>query len=262
MCLAALALAMHPRYALVIAANRDEYHARPAAAAHWWPQGFCAGRDERAGGTWFGVTRQGRYAFVTNVREPGRNDPAAPSRGELVPRLLTAPGAIADACAGVARDGAHYNGFNIVAGEIGRAYHLSNRRDDVVALRGGVHGIANAALDTPWPKVVRTREVLAHWCARGDDDLDVLWAALADRTVAADESLPSTGIARERERLLSAPFIADPVYGTRSSTLLTITHDGEARFLERTFGADGIAGGENQHCFTIARSTSTQQALG
>ncbi len=252
MCLSVLALAMHPRYALVIAANRDEYHARPATVAHWWPQGFCAGRDERAGGTWMGVTRHGRYAFVTNVRAPGHNDPGAPSRGELVPKLLTAQDAIAEACAGVARDGARYNGFNIVAGEIDRAYHLSNRRADVVALRDGVHGISNAALDTPWPKVVRTREALARWCARGDDDLDVLWAALADRTLAADDSLPSTGIARERERLLSAPFIVDAIYGTRSSTLLTITRDGDARMLERTFGAGGAPGGENQHRFTIA----------
>jgi uncharacterized protein with NRDE domain len=252
MCLAVVALDAHPRFALVVAANRDEFHARPASAAHWWPEGLLAGRDERALGTWFGVNRRGRFAFVTNVREPGRRDAAAPTRGELVPRILCDPAGLAGACDAVTLDGARYNGFNIVAGDAGDAVHLSNRRDGVVTLREGVHGISNAALDDPWPKVLRTRVALAHWCTQGDDDLDPLWSALADRQLATDATLPSTGIPRDRERLLSAAFIVDPDYGTRASTLMTIARNGDVMFAERSFDAHGKACGEVVQRFTVA----------
>src|SRR5678815_5736297 len=123
MCLAVIALAAHPRYALVVAANRDEFHVRPTAAAHWWTGGVLGGRDERASGTWFGTTRAGRFALITNVREPGRNDAAAPSRGELVPRILRDPDGAAAACASVAPDAMRYNGFNVVAGDPGAAFY-------------------------------------------------------------------------------------------------------------------------------------------
>jgi uncharacterized protein with NRDE domain len=253
MCLAVVALATHPRYALVVAANRDELHARPTSAAHWWPEGLLAGRDERAFGTWLGVTRQGRFAFVTNVREPGRNDAAAPSRGELVPRILCEGGKIAVACEGVARDGANYNGFNIVAGDTSSAFYVSNRHKGAIALGDGVHGLSNASLDDPWPKVVRTRNALARWCASGDDDADPLWQALADRRPSADDDLPATGVSRERERLLSATFIVDPAYGTRSSTLLTVTRDGSAMFIERSFDAQGEPTSEVAERFSLRR---------
>lgn len=253
MCLAVLALAAHPHFALVIAANRDEFHARPASAAHWWPQGFLAGRDQRAQGTWFGVSRHGRFAFVTNVREPGRNDAVAPTRGELVPRILGDSAEIANACDAVARDGARYNGFNIVAGDVSSVFHVSNRRDGIVGLQPGVHGISNAALDDPWPKVVRTRDALARWCASGSDRFDPLWTALADRQTAADEMLPATGLSRDRERLLSAAFIVDPSYGTRASTILAICHAGDAHFVERSFAASGTMTGDVAERFSLQR---------
>ena len=252
MCLAVVALAAHPHYALVVAANRDEFHARPASPAHWWPQHMLAGRDERALGTWFGVDRRGRFAFVTNVREPGRKDVDAPSRGELVPRILHDVRDIGAACDAVAHDGRGYNGFNIVAGEMASAFHLSNRRHGVVPLRQGIHGLSNAALDDPWPKVTRTRDALARWCADGDDALEPLWSALADREQARDDMLPATGISRDRERLLSAAFIVDADYGTRASTILTITHDGVAAFTERSFDAAGSSAGEVAERFALS----------
>jgi uncharacterized protein with NRDE domain len=252
MCLAAVALAAHPRLALVIAANRDEYHARPAAAAHWWRDGVFAGRDERAGGTWFGVTRSGRFALVTNFREPGRNDTALRSRGELPLAILRDPEDIARACDRVARDGDRYNGFNIVAGEPHVALHFSNRRPGVVALGNGVHALSNGALDAPWPKVLRLRAAVEGWCADASDDAERLWQALADRAPAPDAELPHTGLPIARERLVSAPFIVDPDYGTRASTLLTIAQDGTATFVERRFDSRATLIDEITERFAIA----------
>jgi uncharacterized protein with NRDE domain len=251
MCLAVVAIDQHPQHALVIAANRDELHARPAAAAHAWPDGIFAGRDEEAGGTWLGVDRRGRFAFVTNFREPGRHDPHARSRGELPLAILRDRGDVAAACARVARDGARYNGFNLVAGEGNAAYCVSNRRDGVVALDRGVHGISNGALDARWPKVLRLEQSVAAWCAAGADDREPLWRALADRTPADDAALPSTGLPRERERLVSAPFIVDPTYGTRASTLVTVSRDGVVTFQERRFDPRAVTIGEVSERFAI-----------
>jgi len=118
MCLAVIALQAHPRYAVVLAANRDEFHARAAEPAHWWSDPpILAGRDRSAGGTWLGVNRAGRYAFVTNVREPGRHDPAAPTRGTLVPDVLGAHAPLAQALAHALDEGRAMNGFNLLAGD-------------------------------------------------------------------------------------------------------------------------------------------------
>ena len=241
MCLVVLAIAAHPAYALVVAANRDEFHARPTAPAAWWPEGWLGGRDLRAHGTWFGVTRAGRFACVTNVREPGRNDPGAPSRGDLPPALLADARTCDVALTSLAAQGRRYNGYNLVAGEPRMSWWSSNRREDdaPVALPPGITGISNAALDTPWPKVVTTRDRVAAWCASGATDLQPLFAALADRTIARDDALPATGVTPEWERRLSAAFIVSDRYGTRASTVLAVAHDGTARFVEQSFGADG-----------------------
>jgi hypothetical protein len=173
MCLAVIALDAHPRYAVVLAANRDEFHARPAKVAHWWNDAgsapILAGRDLAQGGTWLGLARDGRWAFVTNVREPSRFDPLAPSRGSLVPALLRDPRPLAVAFETIV-GGAHgYNGFNLVAGDAAMAAFGSNRGPRAQALVRGIHGISNAGLDTPWPKLVRARTGLAAWVASRDD---------------------------------------------------------------------------------------------
>jgi uncharacterized protein with NRDE domain len=250
MCLALLALDVHPRYAVVLAANRDEFHARAALAADWWRDPpILAGRDQVAGGTWLGVDRRGRYAFVTNVREPGRHDPAAPSRGALVPRVLRDRGDVAAAVSGAIRDSARYNGYNLLAGEGLRAAWGSNRVDATATLAPGVHGVSNAALGTPWPKLVRTRDAVDAWARRGDEDVESLFAILADRAPAPDAEMPRTGVTPEWERLLSSPFIVAPHYGTRCSTVVLIGRDGDVRFVERSFDATGKAQGEVEHRF-------------
>jgi uncharacterized protein with NRDE domain len=251
MCLAVVALDAHPRYALVVAANRDEYHARPTAPAAWWREGVFAGRDLQAGGTWLGVTRRGRFALLTNVRDPARNDPSAPSRGELVPLVLSAEVRVIDALDRARADGARHNGFNLVAGEGSEAGWTSNRAADVRVLAPGIYGLSNASLDVAWPKVERTRKAVAGWIAAGECTLDPLFAALGDRTLATDAELPSTGVTLEWERLLSAPFITSARYGTRSSTVLAIERDGAARFVERSFAPDGSMTGEVDERFAL-----------
>jgi uncharacterized protein with NRDE domain len=261
MCLAVVALDAHPHYTVIVAANRDEFHARPTQPAHWWADdagaAVLAGRDLEHGGTWLGLSRAGRWAFVTNVREPGRHDPRAPSRGALVPAVLrAAPPVVPSVESVVARAGA-CNGFNLLAGEGVEAAFGSNRRSLPHSLEAGLHGISNAHLDDPWPKVARVQAGVAAWIESAHRDLHPLFDVLADRAMAADGELPDTGIARERERLLSAPFIVSPEYGTRCSTLVAIARDGDARFIERSFDAKGhVAGDDREFAFSVARAAS------
>jgi len=262
MCLALLALDAHPRYAVVLAANRDEFHARAALAADWWRDPpILAGRDQVAGGTWLGVDRRGRYAFVTNVREPGRHDPAAPSRGALVPRVLRDAEDVTTAVTGAIRDSAGYNGFNLLAGEGLRAAWGSNRVDATTTLERGVHGVSNAALDTPWPKLVRTRDALAAWTRRADEAPEALFAILGDRAPATDAEMPHTGVTPEWERLLSSPFIIAPHYGTRCSTVVLIGRGGDVRFVERSFDAQGKTLGEVDHHFAAVPQPALNAAI-
>lgn len=255
MCLAIVALDAHPRFALVVAANRDEHHARPAAPARWWDEGWLGGRDLEAGGTWLGVTRAGRFAFVTNVREPGRRDAAAPSRGMLVTQALAARTSPQAAVQRARDEGAAFNGFNLIAGDAGTVCWGSNRAPETATLGAGVHGLSNAALDTAWPKVTRSRAAVRRWCESESDDAEALLAILGDRTLAADAALPKTGVPLEWERLLSAPFIvsAERGYGTRCSTLLWIDRAGSARFIERSFDSEGLATGTVDVRFDIER---------
>jgi uncharacterized protein with NRDE domain len=252
MCLAVVALDSHHRYALVVAANRDEFHARPTAPAAWWDDALLAGRDLEAGGTWLGVTRAGRIALLTNVREPHRIDRNAPSRGALVPDVLRDAASVHEALDRARARGARHNGFNLVAGSADTAAWTSNRAERVVALAPGVHGLSNALLDAPWPKVVRTEAAVSAWLAAARDDLEPLFDALADRATAPDAALPSTGVPLEWERRLSAPFIVAEGYGTRSSTVVTIDRGGHVEFIERSFDASGLRCGEVVHRFDVA----------
>ena len=255
MCLAIVALDVHPRYAVVVAANRDEYHRRPAERARWWSdaEGFAmlAGRDGSHGGTWLGVNRQGRWSFVTNVREPGRHEANAPSRGALVPAVLRDPRDVDNTMESIVTETATYNGFNLVAGAGTQAAVGSNRAAGIHRLGAGIHGVSNATLDTPWPKLARANSGVAAWMANRANDLDLLFDVLADRTVARDDELPDTGLTRERERLLSSPFIVSSDYGTRCSTVLALTRDGNVHFTERTFNAAGETTADVQYRFRV-----------
>ena len=251
MCLALVALDAHPKYRCVIAANRDEFHARQTEPAHWWGEGVLAGRDLVAGGTWFGVKRDGRWALVTNFREGVPRDPRAPSRGMLVTQMLESDAAPLAAGAALLPDAGRYHGFNLLAGAGSDAVFASNRSSGALSLGAGIHGLSNHLLDTPWPKLLRSKARLATWLADDDPTVDNAFALLADREPAPDVALPTTGVSPRWERLLSSPFIVDPEYGTRSSTLLLIDIFGDAHFVERSFDAAGRAVGEAAFAFRV-----------
>jgi uncharacterized protein with NRDE domain len=264
-CLALVALDAHPRCPIVIAANRDEFHERAAAPARWWEDGTLAGVDLVAGGTWFGVNVRGRWALVTNYREGIPRDPAAPSRGALVARALADTAPPLACAAAIAADGTRYHGFNLLVGDIVTAgvdagsrrrsaiegAYASNRASGALALRPGICALSNHLLDTPWPKLTRSRARFAGCLEELDDDVEPLFALLSDRTQAEPATLPATGVGPEWERLLSSAFIVDARYGTRCSTVLTMARDGTARFFERSFDRDGRCTGEVAHEFVV-----------
>jgi uncharacterized protein with NRDE domain len=251
MCLALIALRAHPRWRLVVAANRDEFHARAAEPAHWWPSGVLAGKDRVAGGTWFGVDRAGRWSLVTNYREGVARDPDAPSRGALVIRAIADAATPLACAAAIVAEGERYHGFNLLVGDREEVAYGSNRASGAVALGDGVHGLSNHLLETPWPKVVRSKARLADWLVSGGDALEPVFELLADRRQGDPAALPSTGVSNAWERLLSSPFIVDASYGTRCSTVLAIASGGTGRFIERSFDASGHPTGEVAFAFEL-----------
>jgi uncharacterized protein with NRDE domain len=237
MCIILLAYKSHPVYPLILAANRDEFYARPTAAAGYWDDAptLLAGRDLERGGTWLGVTEGGRLAAVTNYREPGRRIEDAPSRGLLVSDFLRSRENTSAYLHRLAADADRYNGFNLIAGDTQELYHYSNRAHAPQALGPGIYGVSNHLLDTPWPKVERGKKALAEILSSDAPPPCDIFRLLADRTCADDSCLPETGVGLELERVLSPLFITSPVYGTRSSTVLMLDWEDNLTFIERTF---------------------------
>jgi uncharacterized protein with NRDE domain len=248
MCLLARAWKTHPRWQLVMAGNRDEFHARPTAPLAAWPtpdSGLLAGRDLRSGGTWAGVAPRGRMAVVTNVRDPLARQ-TGPSRGALVADYLRAGASAAAFADELASRATTFAPFNLLLADQGSCQFLGNHPLGGQALAPGVHGISNGPLDAPWPKTLRLNAALQDWIDQGEDDLSSLWRALADERRAEDSALPDTGIGLERERWLSAAFIRSPDYGTRASTIIALDADGRGFIHERRFGPDGACIGETR----------------
>lgn len=239
MCLILLAYRTHPGLDLLVAANRDEYYDRPSTAPCFWEETphLLAGRDLLAGGTWLGVTRQGRFGAVTNYRDPASVRNNAPSRGRLVSDFLQGEEDPFRFLEGLRTRGDLYNGFNLVLGDRKGFYWYSNRDGRILKLSPGIYGVSNRLLDTPWPKVVRGKEMLEEALqGPGSRLTEGLFQILGDRTLPPDDSLPCTGVDLEWERTLSPIFISSPFYGTRSSTLLLMGKDRRALLLDRTFG--------------------------
>ena len=254
MCLILAALDAHPDYALVVGANRDEFYDRPTAPAGFWPEHsrILGGRDLRAGGTWLAVDRSGRFAAVTNYRQGEREPPAARSRGLLVSDYLSSEVEASSYVAGVEREGAAYNGFNLLAGGARELHWLSNREGRPRRLGPGIYGLSNHLLDTPWPKVTAGKSGLSALLGGREADLvSGLFDLLSDRTQVSDAALPRTGIGLAWERLLSSAFIASAEYGTRSSTVVLVGSDGAVTFVERSFGPNGIPAGEVRQAFRL-----------
>lgn len=253
MCLLVFSWKHHPRYRLILAGNRDEFHDRAAAPLNWWQDDprILGGRDLKAGGAWLGVARSGRFGVVTNYRDLQAPIEGAPTRGNLVPRFLTSatsPKEFLDDLRGAAP---RYSGFNLLVGGSRALYYFSNRGPNAPAALGpGVYGLSNHLLDTPWSKLSRTKERFTRLLAQPDVSAESLFDILSDREPAAAEHLPSTGLPPDWERVVSAPFIVNDSYGTRCSSVLLVERNGRTILQERRFDAQGVQTGASRFEFT------------
>jgi len=240
MCLIVFALDCHPRYSLVLGANRDEYLERQTVPARFWSEAphLLAGRDLQAGGTWLGITTAGRLAAVTNYRDMRQQVAAPPSRGELVASFLKDETvSAADFRTVLQREGNSYDGFNLIYGSCRELHYFTNRGGSSGPVPAGIHALSNHLLDSPWPKVTAARERLDAILQSETIDPEAIIAALADPEPFAAALLPDTGVGPERERLLSPLFINDPIYCTRCTTVIMVTREGDVSFIEKSHGS-------------------------
>ena len=258
MCLLLFGVDAHPRHRLVVAANRDEVHARPAAPLAWWDDApdVLAGRDLEAGGTWMGVTRDGRWAALTNVRDPLNPRPSERSRGDLVADFLRQDILAEAYAAQVFADRDAYDGFNLVLADRDGVWSVSRRVDHPVTLGPGVYGLSNDRLDTPWPKVERGRRLLRAALADDAVATDALLDLLDDQHQPPDAALPKTGVGLEWERRLAPMRIVSDGYGTRVSTALLVGRDGEVEVAEQTWRPDGSSAGPAQRVLLSTKGES------
>jgi uncharacterized protein with NRDE domain len=242
MCLILFAWQSHPRYALVVAANRDEFHQRPSAAAQFWDDDpeILAGRDLQAGGTWLGVTRSGRFAAITNYREPPAPQlPLERSRGHLVRDFLRGEQTPLTHARDLASSGSSYRGFNLLLADSGALVYVSNRYDEVSNIAIGAHGLSNHLLDTDWPKVRSGRERLHSLLGDERLEADDLFDLLTDKSLTPGEIPDELERGLAPEQLMKHYFIVSPVYGTRCSTVVLVGRDGSVQFHERQFDPEG-----------------------
>lgn len=237
MCLILWANDFHSKYKLVVAANRDEFYSRPTLPASFWPENpsILAGQDLKEGGTWMGITTSGRFATLTNYRDPKNINPGAPSRGKLVQKYLESSLSTEEYMQSLIKEGHQYNGFNLLAGTGEELYYFSNREMVVHKVQKGIHGLSNSLLDVPWPKVARGVKEMEKCLQAIDLDIKLLFDIMLDREMPDDDQLPSTGVSKELERMLAPLFIESKNYGTRSTTVLLVERNNYARFWERSF---------------------------
>jgi uncharacterized protein with NRDE domain len=243
-----------PGMPLVVAANRDEWRDRPAEPAHWWPnEQILAGRDLKAGGTWMGVTHEGRFAAVTNFRDPADKRSTALSRGGLVTEYLLSPETPREFARRLSARIPDYNGFNLILGDGASLVFFGSREGEARDITPGVHGLSNHLLDEPWPKVLRGRKAMEA-ALLDEDPAPRLFEMLSDPESAPDEVLPETGVGLAWERRLAAPLITGADYGSRASTVITFSETGEIRFEERSRTETGAVASVASERFVIRRA--------
>jgi uncharacterized protein with NRDE domain len=238
MCLIIFAFQTHPRYKLILAANRDEYYCRPTAPAGWWKEArfLLAGKDLEARGTWMGITKKGKLAALTNYRGNEPHKKNAPSRGALVSQYLLSNISGREYLEELMAKSDQYNGFNLILGDMDNLCYYSNWQEKIFQVPPGVHGLSNDSLDTPWTKVVKGKQKLEQQVlSQPEISLEAIFSFLEDTEMAPDHQLPDTGIDIGYERVLSSIFIKSPAYGTRSSTVLLVDKDNRVTFAERCF---------------------------
>jgi uncharacterized protein with NRDE domain len=243
MCLIVFAYRVHPVYKLLVAANRDEFYGRPTAPAHYWEDrpDILAGRDLEKMGTWMGVTTSGRFAALTNYRDPKEETEGKRSRGELVADALKHKGSIKDYMQSLVKKKDLYPGYNLLAGDGTELYYYSNKGQELLKVEPGIYGVSNHLLNTEWPKVQKGKEGMSKIINGEQVELvECLLSVLQNADQAPDELLPHTGVSLEWERMLSPLFIKSGNYGTRSSTVMLMS-DKEIQYVERVFTKDGIS---------------------
>lgn len=258
MCLIVFANNCHPVYRLILGANRDEFRDRPADPAGFWSDAphILAGRDKQAGGTWLGVTTDGKLAAITNYRDPRQQVINPPSRGKLVAGFLQDTLVTPAEFQGILnRDGQVYDGFNLLYGTSNELHYFTNRGGSSGPITPGIHGLSNHLLDTRWPKVAVAKSRLEALLQHTNVDPEQIFEALSDPTPFADGLLPDTGVGPERERLLSPIFIEDDAYGTRSTTVVLIDRSGQVTFIERIFDRSHMTSSTQCYRFKIQSPT-------
>jgi uncharacterized protein with NRDE domain len=257
MCLLIFAFQADPRYPLVLAANRDEFYARATAPADFWPEypHLLAGRDLEQGGTWMGITRDGRFAAITNYRDPARTAPAPRSRGELPLDFLLGGQTPERYLQGLQPRAGEYAGFNLLVGNAEQLWYLTNSLPPETRtpqrLLPGLYGLSNARLNTPWPKVELGKQRLAALLHDAIPEHDSLAAVVMDRQLAHLHRLRQQGLDGEMDQLLSAQFITAGSYGTRSCTTLWLDGDGLLQWRETSFNPQGEATGQSVQRFSL-----------
>mgnify|MGYP001174539472 CR=1 FL=1 len=239
MCIIFVAVEQHQDYPLIIAANRDEFYQRPTQPSHWWdaPEAILAGKDLQAGGSWMGIHRNGDIAALTNIRNPAREQTQARSRGELVINYLSRSTSETLFEQQLSNSREAYNGYNLLYGNVARLQVYNNHTNRFTPLAAGFHGLSNSALNTPWPKVRRGVTRLQEYISSATSlDKDALFNLLQDNTPAAQHELPDTGVGIETERFLSAPFVTGEHYGTRATTVVTVSREGDIHVTEQSWG--------------------------
>lgn len=238
MCLLFFAYECHPHYHLILAANRDEYYDRPTEPAKFWQTHpwVLAGRDLAMQGTWMGITKAGRFAALTNYRDPSLQIENAKSRGVLVSGFLCSDESPEAYLQAVAKERALYNPFNLLVGDEKKLLYFNQLNAEVQQLKPGLYGLSNHFLDTSWPKVQKSKQALARYLEnRAVVETEAVFEMLADREPAGDQELPNTGVSKEREKFLSPVFIKGLDYGTRSSTVLLIDRRQHVIFREKSY---------------------------
>ena len=249
MCLVVLGWKQDPDYPLIVAGNRDEFHARPTEKAHWWSDQphIVGGRDLQAGGTWLALSRNGRFATVTNFRDADSPPATLQSRGKLVTDFLSS-GATPREYLGTI-DGSQYAGFNLLVSDGETLSWMSNRSDGIRDLAPGLYGLSNALLDSPWHKVLRAKRALGELLGENRINETELLRLLDDKEKAPASQISSERLPFASAHAISAPFIVLPDYGTRSSSVVLLDNRGSWLYHERRFGADGKAQGDSHFTF-------------
>ena len=240
MCLITFHIAQYPTYKLVLAANRDEVYARPTEAAHFWENQstLLAGKDLEANGTWLGITKAGKIAAITNCHD-GEFEEAShtkkKSRGKIVTNYLDSSLSPEDFLNELTAEKNAYLPFNVLLGTVDQLFHFNSREQNFTPLMPGTHSISNATLNTPWPKVSRTKEQINKLASEKDAYMESLFQMMMDETPAPDDQLPNTPLPLDLNRKVSAPFIKTDEFGTRCTTLILVDQENNVTFVERTY---------------------------